>query len=178
MADPTQTGAGRPLDATFGRDAEDRLAAAADPGPDGALAALETFYHAFNRRDADLLRAVWAAGPLIQLNNPLGGILRGIDPIAALYDRVFTGPARVWVEFHDIAAFEAPAMVAFAGRERGEFRVGDAVVPLAIRTSRVFAHGAWDGGAPRWAQVHHHGSIDDPEALAAYQRAVRGGPPA
>jgi limonene-1,2-epoxide hydrolase len=175
VTDATQTGAGRPLDATFGREARDRSADAAAPGLAGALAALETFYHAFNRRDGALLKRVWAPGPWIQLNNPLGGILRGIDPIAALYDRVFTGPARVWVEFHDVVAFQAPGMVTFAGRERGEFRVGDALVPLAIRTTRVFAHGAWDGAAPRWAQVHHHGSIDDPAALARYREAVRGG---
>jgi hypothetical protein len=56
------------------------------------------------------------------------------------------------------------------GRERGEFRLGKTVVKLLIRTTRVF----WllDG---RWKQVHHHGSIDDPDLLARYQTAVRAG---
>ena len=26
----------------------------------------------------------------------------------------------------------------------------------------------------RWRQVHHHGSIDDPESLKAFQKAVLG----
>jgi len=42
-------------------------------------------------------------------------------------------------------------------------------VPLSIRTTRFFAC-----EAGRWVQVHHHGSIDDAEALAAYQAAIRG----
>ena len=53
--------------------------------------------------------------------------------------------------------------------ERGEFRQGDAVVPLAIRTSRIYRL-----IAGQWKQVHHHGSIDDPELLARYQSAVKG----
>lgn len=174
--DAAMEAAGRPLAAVFGREARDRREAAAEPGPDGALAALESFYHAFNRRDPGLLEAVWAPGPAVQLNNPVGGVLRGREAVTALYRRIFTGPARVWVEFHDIMAFRGPGMVTFAGRERGAFRVGETEVPLAIRTTRVFAFAPWEGaGPPRWAQVHHHGSIDDAELLARYQRAVRGG---
>jgi hypothetical protein len=44
-------------------------------------------------------------------------------------------------------------------------------VPLAIRTSRFFQYFGPELG---WRQVHHHGSIDDAEALDRYQRAVRG----
>jgi hypothetical protein len=47
------------LDAVFGREARHRLTETAQPGMDGALAALETFYHALNRRDTEALRAVW-----------------------------------------------------------------------------------------------------------------------
>jgi hypothetical protein len=38
---------------------------------------------------------------------------------------------------------------------------------MAIRTSRFFR--LVDG---QWRQQHHHGSIDDPALLAAYQAAV------
>ena len=92
------------------------------------------------------------------------------DAIRALYERVFTGSARVWVEFGDIVEFWLGKAVIFAGREKGEFAVGAAVIPLAIRTSRVFAFSPGVG----WRQVHHHGSIDDPEMLRSYQEAVRG----
>jgi hypothetical protein len=45
-----------------------------------------------------------------------------------------------------------------------------ASVPLRIRTTRVFAFPPEQGG---WREIHHHGSLDAPEALARYQRAVR-----
>jgi hypothetical protein len=170
--------AGAPLTATFGRDAADRLAQAETTGLAGAVAALETFYHAFNRRDADLLARVWADAPWVRLNNPVGGILQGPGPVADLYRAIFAGPARVWVEFHDVVAYVGADMAVFAGRERGAFRTGETELPLAIRTTRVFAFAPWRPDAPaRWAQVHHHGSIDDPDLLARYQRAVRGGTP-
>ena len=35
----------------------------------------------------------------------------------------------------------------------------------------------WFGTEIGWRQVHHHGSIDNADALAAYQRAVRGALP-
>jgi len=40
--------------------------------------------------------------------------------------------------------------------------------PARLRTTRIFRR-AGDG----WRQVHHHGSIEDPALLAAYQQAVR-----
>jgi len=160
----------RHLDETYGTDARDRLEDAADPGRVGALAALESFYFAFNHRDLDVFRRVWTADPLAQLNNPLGGILRGGDAITALYDKVFHGPARVTVTLGDIVEYDGEGHAVFAGRETGEYRVGDApAVPLSIRTTRFFAY-----EAGRWVQVHHHGSIDDADALAAYQAALRG----
>ena len=55
------------------------------------------------------------------------------------------------------------------GRERGNYEVGGAKLGLAIRTTRVFRK--LDG---RWRQVHRHGSIDNPEALKAYHKAVLG----
>jgi ketosteroid isomerase-like protein len=156
------------VDAVFGRDARSLLPQTRPEGPDGALAALETFYYAFNQRSLPTLEAIWADDALVQLNNPLGGILRGTAAIGDLYTRVFTGTARVWVEFTDIVAYTSTDTVVFAGRERGEFTVGATTVQLSIRTSRVFAHQAGIG----WRQVHHHGSIDDADLLRTYQQAV------
>ncbi len=160
------------LDTAFGRQARCRLDDARAPGPDGARAALETFYYAFNNRSQDVLRQVWLDHPLSQLNNPLGGVLRGLDRISELYGRVFTGPARAWVELYDIAEYRLGDAVVFAGRERGEFTTDGVTLPMAIRTSRVFGFTTDEG----WRQLHHHGSIDEPTALAAYQDAVRGRP--
>ncbi|WP_027940698.1 YybH family protein [Amycolatopsis taiwanensis] len=160
----------RHLDLSFGPESRNRLDAAGEPGIDGALAALESFYFAFNNADLDAFGRVWTTHPLAQLNNPLGGILRGGSAITALYDRVFHGPARVTVTFGDIVEYASEGHAIFAGRETGGYSVdGSETVPLSIRTTRYFRYE--DG---RWSQFHHHGSIDDAAALAAYQSAISG----
>lgn len=159
------------LEQTYGRASQNRLVQAYEPGIQGARALLESFYFAFNQRDYLVFSHIWTPHDLIQLNNPLGGILRGHENIAGLYQKIFTGPARVWVEFSDIVEFSVAEMVVFAGRETGGFALRDKVVPLSIRTSRIIQ---WIGPEVGWRQTHHHGSIDDPRLLDTYQRAVRG----
>ncbi len=81
----------------FGPDSRNRLAETADASARGAEAALESFYYAFHNRDASALRAVWSASPLAQLDNPVGGILRGADAIAGLYQKALAAPVKVRV---------------------------------------------------------------------------------
>jgi ketosteroid isomerase-like protein len=158
----------RQIQFAFGPESRNRLEEARQPDPQGALAALETFYYSFNNRDLDALARVWSDDPLAQLNNPLGGILRGGKAIVELYDRIFTGSARVTVTFGDIVAYAGVGSATFAGKETGEYRIGGAApVPVSIRTTRCFHY---ENG--RWTMIHHHGSIDDAERLATYQRAV------
>jgi SnoaL-like domain len=160
----------RILDESFGPAARNRLAMAAKPGLDGAHAALESVYYALNRRNLAVLRRVWSNHPLAQLDNPVGGVLRGGDQIARLYQLIFTGPAQVTVTFGDIVEYPGKRHALFAGREVGVYGLGGGPsVPLAIRTSRYFRY---DEEAGRWTQVHHHGSIDDPDALHAYRDAL------
>lgn len=155
---------------TYGRTARNRLAEASAAGPEGARAAVETFYHAFNQRSPDLLSDVWIDDPLVRLNNPLGGMIDGRAGISQLYSRIFTGPARVWVELHDVVEYDlGDSGFVFAGRERGEFTRSGVVVPLEIRTTRVLAR-----VRGRWGQVHHHGSITDTALLERYRSAVAG----
>ncbi len=156
----------------YGRAAHNRIALATEPGIAGARALVESFYYAFNQRDMDVFADVWAEHELIQLNNPLGGILRGYEPISELYRGIFNGSAQVWVELHDIVEFRSEGMVVFAGREKGEFTKGEVSIPLSIRTSRIVQ---WMGAGIGWKQVHHHGSIDDVWLMAEYQQVVRGG---
>ncbi len=157
-------------DLRYGPNARDRLASAVDPAADGARAALESFYYALNQRDGTVLRRVWTNHPLARLDNPLGGILRGGDPIAELYDKIFTGHMRVQVSFGDIVEYLGDAHAVFAGRETGTYNDSEGTtIPLEIRTTRYFRY---EQG--RWQQYHHHGSIDDPAALRAYQHAVIG----
>lgn len=156
------------INQTFGKSASNRLADANQPGLDGALAALESFYYSFNTGDLDSFVGVWVSDDLIRLKNPLGGVLEGIGAITDLYDGIFNGPADVWVEFGDIVVYHLGAdAVVFSGRETGEFSKAGETVPLNIRTTRVFHR--VDG---RWGQVHHHGSITDTEQLTTYRNAV------
>jgi hypothetical protein len=105
----------------------------------GALACLETFYYSFNSKDIDTFKKVWFHHELVQLNNPLGGTLRGIEPITDLYNTIFTGKASVWVKFTDIAYYTAPEVCVFAGTEIGAFSIDTETVPLSIRTQEFLA---------------------------------------
>ena len=158
------------VDDDFGPDSENRLRESGDPGHVGAFAALESFYFALNTADLDVLSAIWSPHRLAQLNNPLGGILRGGADVTELYRGVFAGGLQVQVTFTDAVAYWSPALAVFAGRETGTYQdddLGD--VPLEIRTTRIFGY---DEEVGRWLQLHHHGSIDRPEALLAYQLAA------
>ena len=159
----------------IGRDARDLREVAVEHSAVGARAALETFYYAFNQKSLPVFDAIWANDPLIQLNNPLGGIQRGHTQIRELYRRIFEGPADVWVEFYDFVAYFDQNVAVYAGRERGSFTVNDTTIPLAIRTTRVFRY---LGNGLGWRQVHHHGSIDDADLLRRYQTAVSNPPSA
>jgi ketosteroid isomerase-like protein len=106
------------------------------------------------------------------MDNPLGGIKRGWNEISDLYRGIFNGSAEVYVEFFDYTVHEHGDVFYAVGRERGFFQQGQKHINLAVRTSRIFRR-----VNDRWRQIHHHGSIEDPDMLAAYQSAVLGGPP-
>lgn len=152
------------------RGERNRLAELPQPGIDGAEAALETLYYALNHRILSLFRQMWVDDPLSQLDNPVGGIARGTDEIAALYARIFNGAVRVNVELTDVVRYATPEIVIFAGREHGTYEVDGRVEPLDIRTTRVLRY--VDGLG--WRQLHHHGSIDQANVLTRYQVAVFG----
>lgn len=132
--------------------------------------ALVQFYHAFNSGDMDAMARNWEQSEEIAMDNPLGGIKRGWSEIEAVYKRIFDGPAEVYVEYYDYTIHENREVFYAVGRERGFFRMGEHQIGLAIRTSRIFRK-----SGNGWRQVHHHGSIEDAELLAAYQKAVSGG---
>ncbi len=132
------------------------------------MRALSEFYHALNNRDMELMAQNWAQTDEAVMDNPLGGIRRGWEEIRTVYEQVFSSPRQYWFEFYDYSYHEVGDIFYVVGRERGEYRAGEAVLKMSIRTSRIFRR--IDG---KWRQIHHHGSIDDPELLAAYQKAVR-----
>jgi ketosteroid isomerase-like protein len=131
------------------------------------IQALAQFYRAFNGRDLALMAENWEDSESIAMDNPLGGIKRGWVEIRSVYERIFTGAARAQVEFYDYTLHVIGDVFYAVGRERGVFESGGKKLDLAIRTTRIFGR-----TGSRWRQVHHHGSIDDPSLLGAYQEAV------
>lgn len=130
-------------------------------------AALVRFYTAFNRRDALLMEDNWLKTDAAVMSNPLGGVKRGWQQIRDVYETIFNGPAKVYVEFYDYSIYTTPDMFCAVGRERGRLHMSDDVVELAIRTSRIYSR--YQGG---WKQVHHHGSMDNPQLLMKYQNLL------
>jgi ketosteroid isomerase-like protein len=132
------------------------------------MRALSEFYQALNTQDMELMARNWAPTDEAVMDNPVGGIKRGWEEIRTVYERIFSSSGQYWFEFYDYSYHEAGEIFYVVGRERGEYRAGEAVLNMAIRTTRVFRR-----IDAEWRQVHRHGSIDDPELLAAYQQAVR-----
>jgi len=131
------------------------------------MRALSQFYRALNNRDLDLMARNWAQTDEAVMDNPVGGIKRGWPAIRAVYERVFSHAASFWFEFYDYSLHEAGDVFYVVGWERGEYASNQSRLAMLIRTSRLFR--LIDG---EWRQVHHHGSIDDPDLLRGYQRTV------
>ena len=145
------------------------ITGAESPGPSGSAdEALRQFYQGFNACDLEQVAGNWAATPEISMANPLGGLKRGWPEIRSVYERLFSSDARVYVELYYYTLQETGELFIAVGRERGELTWGPQRVELAIRTSRIYRR---IGGG--WRQVHHHGSMDEPERLARYQEVVR-----
>jgi ketosteroid isomerase-like protein len=130
--------------------------------------ALSQFYRALNARDGALMEQNWDGSPEAAMDNPLGGIKRGWADIRQTYEALFATPWAYSFEFWDYTLHRGTDVFWVVGRERGRLSKPGETLELAIRTTRLFR---WVGG--RWRQIHHHGSIDDPQMLASYLAAVR-----
>jgi len=131
--------------------------------------ALAQFYQALNSRDLQAMQQIWDNSEDAAMDNPLGGIKRGWEQIRDVYARLFQTAAEYHFEFWDYTLHDAGEVFWAVGRERGWLEKKGQRLELAIRTSRIFRR---TNG--RWRQVHHHGSIDAPAMLQAYQEAVLG----
>jgi len=131
------------------------------------LCALSNFYKAFNDRNFGMMQENWLQTEEASMSNPLGGIKRGWFEIESVYKKIFTGPANVYVEFYDYSIHAGDSMFVAVGRERGDLKMNNKTIELAIRTSRIYIlH------EEKWKQIHHHGSMDNPELLDRYQKIL------
>jgi hypothetical protein len=101
------------------------------------------FYCAFNARDIQMMADNWAQSEDIAMDNPLGGIQRGREEIRSVHERIFQGPAAVYVEYYDYVIHEPADMFYAVGRERGAFRLRSEMeagaLPRIHRRSRTSA---------------------------------------
>lgn len=132
------------------------------------LQALAQFYRALNERDSSLMEQNWDNTEQAAMDNPLGGIKRGWAEIKSVYERLFRVDGDYHFEFYDYTLHRFGEVFYVVGRERGHVSTRGKKLDMKIRTTRVFR---FDG--TRWRQVHHHGSIEDAQLLAAYQDLVR-----
>ena len=138
-------------------------------GRGDALDALIEFYKAFNTRDLAALAVNWEQGDGPSMDNPMGGIRRGWQSISEGYMKLFDGPAIVQVKFHDFTSQGGDDWHLFVGREVGTCTTPHQRMDVRFRTTRWFTRRR---GA--WRQLHHHGSIEEPKMLAAYQKIILG----
>ena len=129
--------------------------------------ALIAFYKAFNARNADAAANNWAREYSIAMSNPIGGIRRNWNAIREGYGKIMQGKARVYVEYHDYNFHQFEDIFYVEGRERGSLVTDNIQLGLKIRTSRIYKL-----FGSEWKQVHHHGSMDNPELLQRYQQAI------
>ena len=133
-----------------------------------AFAALVNFYKAFNTQNMELMQNNWLQTEEASMSNPLGGVKRGWQEIIKVYEKIFYGKAKVYVEYYDFSIHETEKMFLVVGKERGMLAINGKEISLAIRTTRIYQ--LYDN---RWQQLHHHGSMDDPDLLRQYQTVVR-----
>jgi len=137
--------------------------------PEHPINTLIAFYKAFNERGAEAAAQNWAKQYSIAMSNPIGGIRRNWSSIRQAYGKIMEGDARVYVEYHDYNYHQFSDVFYVEGRERGSINIGDLQLGLKIRTSRIYKY--FDDG---WKQVHHHGSMDNPDLLHRYQEMILG----
>jgi ketosteroid isomerase-like protein len=132
------------------------------------LHALAQFYRALNTRSMELMEQNWDNTDEAAMDNPLGGIKRSWPEIKAVYQRLFHLDGTYQFEFYDYTLHQFSDIFYVVGRERGHVSKLGSNLEMKIRTTRVFR---FDGH--KWRQIHHHGSIEDPQLLTAYQASVR-----
>lgn len=139
----------------------------AKPDDTSPYSALVDFYNSFNNQNFESMETNWLQTVEASMSNPLGGIKRGWSDIKEVYKKIFNGSAKVYVEFYDYSIYKTNSMFIAVGRERGTLEFNNEIIDLAIRTSRVYC--IHDN---QWKQIHHHGSMDNPQSLANYQSTL------
>jgi hypothetical protein len=126
---------------------------------EGARAALETFYYAFNTRSFDLLKQIWDDDDLAQVETPIAGLVRGSATIASVYGQMRSSPVKIRTVLDDIIVYFAPGLAVFTEREHGTYtNEGEHSAPakLSGRSICIFHFIANKG----WRLIYHQVTLD------------------
>jgi len=118
--------------------------------------ALHNYYNALNSSDIYKMKKSWSQEKTVAFTNPLGGIIRTYDAIIQAHEELFSLPIKIDVVYYDIEVTILKKGFSSVGREKGTMKIGDEIVEVAFRTSRLFIE---EKGI--FKQLHHHGSFED-----------------
>ena len=118
--------------------------------------ALHEYYAALNSGDIDKMKKTWSKEKTTAFTSPLGGIVRTYKEVIQTHKELFNLPIKIEVEYYDIEISTLSNGFCSVGRERGTMRLGDEIIYVAFRTSRLFIK---EEGT--FKQLHHHGSFED-----------------
>jgi ketosteroid isomerase-like protein len=117
------------------------------------LAANQTFYRAFEKKDIEAMSRIWSKGSGSLCIHPGRGILKGWDQICVSWEQIFRNTSYFEIET-DILTTEISGNVAYVVLAENLLQI--------VRGRRVEAQlvatNIFECMAQEWYLVHHHGS--------------------
>ena len=110
---------------------------------EGALAANEAFYKAFNVKDFDAMSVVWADAPEVSCIHPGWNVLEGREAVLESWERILSNQDQPRIVFGGASAAVLGVVAVITCREL--------VAGAPLAATNVFV--SQDG---EWKMVHHH----------------------
>ena len=118
--------------------------------------ALQKYYSALNNSNIDTMKEVWSKENSTTFLSPLGEIVKTYGNVIRVHEELFNSSIKIDVEYYNIEITILNNGFFSVGRERGTMNIGDEIIEVAFRTSRLFIR---EEGI--FKQLHHHGSFED-----------------
>ncbi|MGQ4574041.1 nuclear transport factor 2 family protein [Leuconostoc pseudomesenteroides] len=136
---------------------------------EGQLTELEipinNFYKAFNSKNFELMKQVWANNDYISMENPAGGMRFGWKDIENVYKKVLANSLNIKAEFFNYHLYKNQATYWAVGYEKVTLGLSNEEKTLYVRITRIF-----EKHNQLWKLVHLHGSFENANDLQFYQK--------
>ncbi|GJL77491.1 MAG: hypothetical protein NPINA01_04800 [Nitrospinaceae bacterium] len=113
----------------------------------------QKFYQAFNKRDLDLMKALWRQHDSTTCIHPGWEVLRGFDVIIQSWERIFSGSENLEIKLSDISMRGDDGLF-WVGCQENLFALSQSGVQL----SKVHATNLFMKEGDHWKMVLHHAS--------------------